>query len=85
MLLWVKEVLLALMLAPLSDYGWQLEICRCAWTMRDAALVLLVHEAEVSKQLQSAMVATGNWEVSSADIIYLLTYTFNVQGRHLRP
>ena len=37
-LLWVKEVLLALMLAPLSDYGWQLEICRCAWTLRDAAL-----------------------------------------------
>lgn len=30
--------------------------------------VLLVYEAEVSKQLQSAMVATGNWEVSSADI-----------------
>ena len=30
--------------------------------------VLLVHEAEVSKQLQSAMVATGNWKVSSAGI-----------------
>ena len=26
------------------------------------------HEAEVSKQLQSAMVATGVWEVSSADM-----------------
>ena len=47
---------------------------------------MLDHEAEVSKQLQSAMVATEVWEVASADILtYLLAYTFNVQGRHLRP
>ena len=39
MLLWVKEVLLALMLAPLDGLKRQLEIGRCAWTMRRAALV----------------------------------------------